>query len=154
MMDHITGSLSTMMALKEIAQRCGSNRRKRLATSEELPQGGTSRKDFGSRMSRLFAPDQLTMTTTKRGLLRIEIHPGRRWRWWGQRGWLVVLHLLHEQDSTWQCRRFFTNFEDLCNQLGIDEDDSIWQFKAQELPVGAGTRAHAEDGEWVPFCMF
>jgi hypothetical protein len=94
------------------------------------------------------------MTTTRRGLVRIDIHPGRRWKWWGQRGWLAVLQLLHEQESTWQCRRFFTNFQDLCDQLGIDEDDSIWQFKAEELPGRAGTAAHAEDTEWVPFCMF
>ena len=153
-MDHITGSLGTMMALKELARRCSSNRRKCIDPSEELPQGETFRKDLGSQMSRLDSPERLMMTTTKRGLLRIEIHPGRRWKWWGQRGWLVVLHLLHEQESTWQCHRFFTNFEDLCDQLGIDEDDSIWQFKAQELPAGAGTPARAEDAEWVPFCMF
>lgn len=153
-MDHIMGSLGTMMALKELARRCGSNRRKRIDPSEELPQGETFQKDWGSQMGRLDSSERLTMTTTKRGLLRIEIHPRRRWKWWGQRGWLVVLRLLHEQESTWVCRRFFTNFQDLCDQLGIDEDDSIWQCKAQELPASAGTPAYVEDGEWVPFCMF
>jgi hypothetical protein len=143
-----------MIAFQEIAFRCDSNRRKHIAPPKGTPQIETFREYSGSQASRLAAPERLRMTTTIHGLLRIEVHPRRRWKWWGQRGWLVVLRLLHEQDGTWQCRRFFTNFQDLCDQLGIDEDDSIWQFKAEELPGRAGTAAHAEDTEWVPFCMF
>jgi hypothetical protein len=108
----------------------------------------------GSKINRLDSSERLTLTTTMRGLLRIEIYPRRRWRWWGQRGWFVVLHLLHEQDDAWKCRRFFTDFQELCTQLRIDEDDLVWQCKGQVLPARTGTSGWAKDSGWIPFCMF
>ncbi len=62
----------------------------------------------------------------------------------------LVLFPHNEQDDTWKCRRFFTNFQELCARFGIDEDDLIWQCKVQTLPAQAG----AEDSGWIPFCMF
>jgi hypothetical protein len=111
-------------------------------------------KYTGAEMSRLASRERLTMITTMRGLLRIEVHPRRRWKWWGTRGWLVVLHLLYEQDDTWSCRKFFTRFADLCTQLGIDEDDPVWQDKTQPSIARPRIADRAEKSGWIPFCMF
>src|SRR5947209_4642649 len=145
MMDSMTNSLAVLMALKEMAHRCWNNRRRHIDSTEDMPQGELFLKYSGSQMSCLNSSERLRMTTTIRGLLRIEVHPRRRWKWWGQHGWLVVLYLLHDQDDTWRWRRFFTNFRELCAWLGIDEDKPVWQCKRQVLA------ARTEDSEWVPF---
>ncbi len=153
-MDTLTNSLASMMALQEIARRCDSNRGKRTAPPKGAHQIETFREYSGSQAGRLDSRERLRMTTTIRGLLRIEVYPRRRWKWLGQQGWLVVLRLLHEHNGTWECRRFFTNFEELCNQLGIDEDDPVWQCKRMVIPACAETSSPTEDSGWAPFCMF
>jgi len=153
-MDSLTNSLASMIAFQEIAFRCDSNRRKRIAPPKGTPQIETFREYSGSQAGRLAAPERLRMKTTIRGLLRIEVYPRRRWKWLGQQGWLVVLHLLHEQDGTWECRRFFTNFQELCDQLGIDKDDPVWQCKRLVIPACAAPASSAEDSGWTPFCTF
>lgn len=154
LMDNLTNSLASMMALQEIARRCGFNRRKRIAPPKGPPQIETFRTYTGSQADCLDSRERLRMTTTIRAPLRIEVQPRRRWRWWGQQGWLVVLRLLHEQEGTWQCRRFFTNFQELCNQLGIDKDDPVWQCKRLVIPACAGTSSQTEDSGWTSLCMF
>jgi len=111
-------------------------------------------KHTGSEMGHLDSSERPTVITIMRGFIRIEVHPCRRWKWWGKRGWLVVLHLLHEQDDTWRCRKFITSFQDLCTRLGIDQDDPVWQDKTQQSTTRPRTPDRAEDNGWMPFCMF
>ena len=79
----------------------------------------------GSEMSRLDSSERFAVFAVMRGFFRIEVQPRRRWKWWGKRGWLVVLHVLHEQDHTWRCRKFITSFRELCARLGIDPDEQV-----------------------------
>lgn len=111
-------------------------------------------KHTGAEMGHLASSEQRPVATTMRGLFRIKVYPRRRWKWWGKRGWLVVLHLLHEQGDTWCCRKFFTSFPDLCSRLGIDPDDPIWQDWTHPSIVCSEPAHQAKDQGWMPFCMF
>jgi hypothetical protein len=111
-------------------------------------------KHTGSEIGHLDPSERSIVITFMRGPMRIEAHPCRRWKWFGQRGWLVVLRLLHEQDETWRCRKFVTSFQDLCTRLGIDQDDPVWQDRTQRAMTHPRTTHRAEDNGWVPFCMF
>lgn len=111
-------------------------------------------KHTSAEMSQLASREQRPVATTMRGLFRIEVSPSRRWGWWGKRGWLVELHLLHEQGDTWSCRTFLTSFPDVCSRLGIDPDDPVWQDRAQPSIVCSESSHHAKDQGWMPFCMF
>jgi hypothetical protein len=111
-------------------------------------------KHTGSEIGHLDSSERSTVITITRGLIRIEAQPCRRWKWWGKSGWLVVLHLLHEQDDTWKCRKFITSFQELCTRLGIDQDDPVWQDRAQQSTTPPRTPDRAEDTGWMPFIMF
>jgi hypothetical protein len=72
----------------------------------------------------------------------------------GQRGWLVVLHMLHEQDHTWRCRKFITSFRELCAQLGIDPDEPVWQYWTQQSLADPKTPGRAENEGWMPYMFW
>jgi hypothetical protein len=111
-------------------------------------------KHTGSEVGHLDPSERSIVITFMRGPIRIEAHPRRRWKWLGKRGWLVVLHLLHEQDDTWRCRKFITSFQDLCTRLGIDPDDPVWQDRTQHSTTRPRTSDRVQDNGWMPFCMF
>ncbi len=111
-------------------------------------------KHTGSEMSRLDSSERFAVIAVMRGLFRVEVQPRRRWKWWGKRGWLVVLHLLHEQDHTWRCSKFITSFRELCTRLGIDQDEPVWQYWTQQPSAPPATPGRAEDSGWMPFWMF
>ena len=111
-------------------------------------------KHTGSEMSRLGSSEQFAVITVMRGLFRVEVQPRRKWKWWGKRGWLVALHVLHEQDRTWRCRKFITSFQELCTRLGIDQDESVWQYWTQQPSTHPTTPGRAEDSGWMPFMFW
>ena len=111
-------------------------------------------KHTGVEMSRLDSSERFAVLTVMRGFFRVEVQPRRRWKWWGKRGWLVVLHVLHEQDHTWRCRKFITNFRELCARLGIDPDEQVWQHWKQQSPDDPTIPDGAENGGWMPFMFW
>ncbi|PZW31242.1 hypothetical protein EI42_02339 [Thermosporothrix hazakensis] len=59
-------------------------------------------------------------------LVRAELWPGRRWGWFGSRGWWVQCSLLHDARGSWQVRRFLPSLHEACLLLHIHEDDLKW----------------------------
>jgi hypothetical protein len=78
-----------------------------------------------------------------------ELRAGRRWKWWGKRGWWLHCSLLHEQSGTWQIRRFAATLSEACALLNVYEDDWTWQPESVEEV----SDKESQQKEYVPFLM-
>jgi hypothetical protein len=65
--------------------------------------------------------------TIKQRRLRAELRPGRRWIWWGKRGWWLRCFLLHDQHESWHRHRFVTTVAEACTWLHVQADDWTWR---------------------------
>ncbi len=82
--------------------------------------------------------------------VRAELYAGRRWKWWGKRGWWLHCSLLHEQSSTWHARRFVATLSEACALLRVQEDDWSWQAVSPEEALDKDSQRQ----EYIPFMMF
>jgi hypothetical protein len=95
-------------------------------------------------------PTALQAKTIQVRPVRAELRAGRRWKWWGKRGWWLRCSLLHERKGMWRARHFVATFAEACVLLNAHEDDWIWQPVS---PEEAGDR-EPQQQEYVPFLMF
>jgi hypothetical protein len=94
-------------------------------------------------------PAELHAKTIQVRPVRAELYAGRRWKWWGKRGWWLHCSLLHEQGGTWHIRRFVATLGEACALLYIQEDDWAWQAAPpREAPEKEPKQ------EYIPFLMF
>jgi hypothetical protein len=66
-------------------------------------------------------------TTIQPQFLRAELRPGRRWIWWGKRGWWLRRFLLNVQDGSWHKRSFVATVAEACRLLQVQEEDWTWR---------------------------
>jgi hypothetical protein len=83
-------------------------------------------------------------------LVRAELRAGRRWKWWGRRGWWLHCSLLHGQPVTWHICRFVATLAEACALLNIQEDDWTWQAASPEEVRDK----ESQQKKYVPFLMF
>ena len=92
----------------------------------------------------------LQAKTIQLRLLRAELRTGRRWNWWGKRGWWLHCSLLHEQDGACHMRRFVATVSEASAFLNIHEDDWTWH---PVVPQEACDK-QSQQQKYVPFLMF
>ena len=66
--------------------------------------------------------DGRTLTVDVRPVIQVEARRGRRWRWFGQKGWWVHLLLFHN----WQSKKFVLTLAEAGVFLKSDLDAPVW----------------------------
>jgi hypothetical protein len=82
--------------------------------------------------------------------VRAELRAGRRWKWWGKRGWWLHCTLLHEQHVIWHVCRFVATLAEASAFLNVHEEDWSWQAASSEEADGNEDQQQG----YVPFLMF
>jgi len=88
---------------------------------------------------------QIAIWTVKHVPLKIEAHPHRR-------GIHVRLSLLTDVERAWTFERVVEDLPALCMQLGVDENEVIWQTNHRSTSDQRVIRKEA--CSWTPFLMF
>ena len=88
---------------------------------------------------------RLQARTIQPKLLCADLRAGRRWHWWGRRGWWLHCALVNAQGQTWHLRRFVAAVSEACAFLNIQQEDWTWQGVAP---------GPDQQQEYVPFLMF
>ncbi|QBD81430.1 hypothetical protein EPA93_37840 [Ktedonosporobacter rubrisoli] len=92
-------------------------------------------------------------STVQQQLMRIEVWPGRRWGWFGQKGWWIGLQLLHEQLCSYRKLGFVSNFSEACKIAGVDPKKNVWTYRNETTSALRAKYAH-DRVPGVPFIMF
>ncbi|HEU5375854.1 MAG TPA: hypothetical protein VFV38_10475 [Ktedonobacteraceae bacterium] len=95
--------------------------------------------------------DGRTLAVTIRPPVQIEARRGRRWRWFGQKGWWIHLHLL----QGWHIRKFVLTLSEAGVFLKYDPDYLPWIEKERQRPA-SGHQPPSEPPAWsgMTFLLF
>lgn len=99
--------------------------------------------------------DGQKLAVALRPLVQVEARRGRRWVWFGHRGWWVRLYLFHG----WRTRKFVQHLSETGVFLRQDPDTIFWINDSQERPVTSQNdlRAFSSASLWgseIPFLLF
>ncbi len=96
--------------------------------------------------------DGRTLAVTSCPSVQIEARRGRRWGWFGQKGWWVHLHLFHG----WHVKKFVLTLAEAGVFLKHDPDQLPWLEKDRQRSTvsDSGSQPPSRRRSGVPFLLF
>jgi hypothetical protein len=89
---------------------------------------GERRKKLPTPGDDIIRYDGRTLSVGVRPAIQVEAHRGRRWKWFGQKGWWVHLYLFHN----WRMTKFVLTLAEAGVFIKHDPDSLPW---LEEKPV-------------------
>lgn len=99
--------------------------------------------------------DGRTLAVTTRPMVQVEARRGRRWGWFGQKGWWVHLYLFRG----WHSKKFVFTLSEVGIFLKHDPEYLSWIDEGQKRPAVSdpGREPPFDSSAWssgAPFLMF
>jgi hypothetical protein len=86
--------------------------------------------------------DGRTLAVITCPVVQVEAQRGRRWRWFGKRGWWVNLHFFHG----WKSRKFVLTLAEAGVFLKHDPDQLPWLMEEMQRSGNVGTQDDEPSG--------